>query len=123
MRLRQGLAWSKLMLHVFGEQQYQDLSHRFFTRTSTHRTLFFILLREALDQFLHAKSRGRNIGHIGVSVEEVESAMVRSEGKNIRSIKRIIAEAVAFHLIRSRAWPEDKRRKMLWLVPDAMEYF
>ena len=122
-RLKQGLAWSKLMLYVFGEQKHPDSSHAFFARTSTHRTLFFILLREAFDQFLYAESRGKKQGQIGVSVEEVERAMVGSEGKNIRSIKRVIAEALALKLIRSKLWPEDKRRKMLWLAPEAMGSF
>ena len=122
-RLKQGLAWSKFMLHVFGQQRFRDPAHTFFTRTSTHRTLFFLLIREAFDQFLYAESRGRKMGQIGVAVEEVESAMVRSECKNIRSIKRIIAEALALNLIRSKVWPEDKRRKMLWLAPEAMETF
>ena len=40
-RLKQGLAWSKFMLHVFGQQKLRDPAHTFFTRTSTHRTLFF----------------------------------------------------------------------------------
>ena len=122
-RLKQGLAWSKLMLHVFGQQKFPDPAHTFFTRTSTHRTLFLVLLREALDQFLYAGSRGKKMGQIGVAVEEVESALVRSECKNIRSIKRIIAEALALNLIRVKVWPEDKRRKMLWLTPEAMEAF
>ena len=123
-RLKQGLAWSKFMLHVFGQQKFRDPAHTFFTCTSTHRTLFFyLLIREAFDQFLYAESRGRKMGQIGVAVEEVESAMVRSERKNIRSIKRIIAEALALNLIRSKVWPEDKRRKMLWLAPEAMETF
>ena len=72
---------------------------------------------------MYAESRGKKMGQIGVAVEEVESAMVRSECKNIRSIKRIIAEALALKLIRSKVWPEDKRRKMLWLAPEAMESF
>ena len=122
-RLKQGLAWSKFMLHVFGQQKFPDPAHTFFTRTSTHRTLFFLLLREAFDQFLYAESRGKKMGQIGVAVEEVESAMVRSECKNICSVKRIIAEALALNLIRSKVWPEDKRRKMLWLTPEAMESF
>ena len=70
-RLKQGLAWSKFMLHVFGQQKFRDpkISQNTFLLPA-HPPIehyFFLLIREAFDQFLYAESRGRKMGQIGVS--------------------------------------------------------
>ena len=125
-RLKQGMAWSKFMLSVLTNRVDKDPVRHFFMRSSTHRVLFYTLFASFLDQTLNASTRKnstRPSDSIGVSVARVEEMMGLAEGESPSTIKRIIAEAVKFRIIRKSAWRFDKRKVLLWLVPESMENY
>jgi hypothetical protein len=125
-RLSQGLAWSKFMLSVLTNRVDKDPVRHFFMRSATHRVLFYVLFVSFLDQTLHASTRKnskRPSDSIGASVARVEEMMALAEGESPSTIKRIIAEAVKFRIIRKSAWRFDKRKVALWLVPESMENY
>ena len=122
-RMKQALAWAKFMMHVLNYDASKSVARSFFRKNSTHKKLFYTLIRHALDVQLHGADRNKKSDRIGVPQSIVEFEMKKVTGKSSQTVRKIINEAVDLGLVKVREFPEDRRMKMLWLVPEAMENY
>ena len=100
-------------------QPFQNKTAQFFAKSQTHRALFYNLFRASLDAQLNNEMRGKQPDRVGVPQSIIETKMERAEGKTAQTCKNIIKEAIDLELIRVRNPDADRRRRVLWLTPDA----
>jgi len=123
-RLKQGLAWGEFMLSVLTntEQHKEDPVASFFTRSSTHRVLFYTLFVTALDRILHCP-QGQNPDSIGQAIPEVWSVMHKAEFQSESKIRAICRDAEKLGLIHKTYWRTDKRLKLYWISVKAVDAY
>lgn len=117
-RMRQGLAWCKFMCEII-EQPFQNKTGQFFARSQTHRALFYNLFKASLDAQLNNEMRGKQPDRVGVPQAIIEAKMEKAEGKTSKTCKNIIKQAIELQLVKVRNLDADRRRRVLWLTPDA----
>ena len=117
-RMRQGLAWCKFMCEVIN-QPFQNKTGQFFAKSQTHRALFYNLFRASLDAQLNNLARGKQPDRVGVPQSIIETKMENAEGKKAQTCKNIIKQAIDLELVKVRNPDADRRRRVLWLTPDA----
>ena len=117
-RMRQGLAWCKFMCEVIN-QPFQNKTGQFFAKSQTHRALFYNLFRASLDAQLNNLARGKQPDRVGVPQSIIETKMENAEGKTAQTCKNIIKQAIDLELVKVRNPDADRRRRVLWLTPDA----
>ena len=120
-RLQQGLAWGEFMLSLLTntEEHKEDPVASFFTRSSTHRVLFYTLFVTALERILHCP-QGQNPDSIGQAIPEVWSVMHKAEFSGESKIREICREALKLKLIHKTHWRTDKRLKLYWISSKAV---
>jgi len=117
-RMRQGLAWAKFMCEIIN-QPFQNKIAQFFAKSQTHRALFYHLFKASLDAQLNNLARGKQPDRVGVPQATIETKMEKAEGKTAQTCKNIIKQAIDLELVKVRNPDADRRRRVLWLTPDA----